>query len=478
MEKHEGAAVVGAGCYLSVLLPYLLGPFGTSSGQSAGLDLVWAGCLIASAIAVVQGARHHRSLRLGVPVLATASGCFLVGSLGDILSVTAASSGILPALLQLLRGVSLVGIGLFWIMTVRNLRLDHLLLALGWATLLALFAIALAMTGPTAHIAVALVAGIGGAAAPLERLRLRSPELVWEDTREIHERSSGPAPNGSDEERPLNSLREIVPALASTAAALMLFVIIFHAQPRTALGAFLSIPLSDAFCGMALAAILTIAATVLFGRQLTIPVVQWAMFPLAAGFLLICGSFPLDSFPFRLGIVAMFVFFALMGLFAIALLAKVGARGDISPAFAVAVAVVCLLVSAWIGQALAQSGLTPDERGAALCSLAATYYVLIMLVPIAQWWFTARKSREETAGELANDSGGTLELRCARIGKHFQLSPREQEILFYASQGYTSTYIAEALYISASTVRTHMKTIYRKTGVSSKTEMIDLVKQG
>lgn len=478
MEKREGIAVVGAGCYLSVLIPYLLGSLGTSSDQSAGLDLVWVGCLIAGAIAIAKGARHPRYLELSAPTLAASSGCFLLGNLGDALLAADAAPDVLLALFQLLRGVSLVGIGLFWTMSAHNLRLDRLLLALGWETLLALLAIALAMASPTAHIAVALAAGIVGAAVPLVRLRTQPAEFIWESVRKTPEKNHRATSSSSEKESSSDSIREILSALTSTAAALMLFVVIFHAQPRTVLGGVFGIPLSDAFCGMGLAATLIIVAAILFGQQLTIPVMQWTVLPAVAGFLLICGSFPLDSFPFQLGIVAMFVFFALMGLFAFALLTKASARGDLSPAFTIAVSVVCLLASAWIGQALASSGLTPDERGAALCSLAAAYYVIVMLTPIVQWWLAAHDSREETAGELVRDNEASLDLRCARIGEHFQLSPREQEILFYASQGYTSTYIAEVLYISASTVRTHMKTIYRKTGVSSKTEMIDLVKQG
>lgn len=469
-------STLGAGCYLSVLYPYLLGPLNTTSTNASGLDLVWLGCLAASVLVIMQAARQPHSLYLKRSFLVTAAGCFFFGSFGDALAtISVAIPEPLMAFFQLLRGGALVSVGLFWIIMAQNMKLDRLLFTLGCATLLALFLVALAMTGLWVHVVVALLAGFGGAISPLKVLRKQPMKLLWENVKELSEDNNCLQPSEPADETTGNPIREFLPALSSTTIALMLFIIIFHAQPQTLQGAFFGISLSDSFCGMALAAILTVLATLLFGRQLTVPVVQWAIFPLVAGFLLICNSFPLESFLFRLGIVAMFVFFALMGLFAFALMTKVSARGNISPAFTVVIATVCLLVSVWIGQALATSGLTADERGEILCSLAATYYVMILLTPIAQLWLSTRNDCEESTGGIISESRDTLELRCVRIGEHYQLSPREQEILFYIGQGYTSSYIAEVLYISSSTVRTHMKAIYRKTGVNSKTDIIDLV---
>ena len=42
-------------------------------------------------------------------------------------------------------------------------------------------------------------------------------------------------------------------------------------------------------------------------------------------------------------------------------------------------------------------------------------------------------------------------------------------------QGRSKSYIAESLFISENTVRSHSKNIYRKLGVHSKQELLDLV---
>ena len=63
---------------------------------------------------------------------------------------------------------------------------------------------------------------------------------------------------------------------------------------------------------------------------------------------------------------------------------------------------------------------------------------------------------------------------CARISTTYGLSRREAEVLPLALRGRTSERIAAELYISKSTVDTHLRRIYAKTGVHSRQELIDL----
>jgi DNA-binding NarL/FixJ family response regulator len=63
--------------------------------------------------------------------------------------------------------------------------------------------------------------------------------------------------------------------------------------------------------------------------------------------------------------------------------------------------------------------------------------------------------------------------------KRLSLSKREKEILSLISQGYTSSTISQALYISKYTVETHRKNILRKLNFSSSTELVKFaVQQG
>lgn len=68
-----------------------------------------------------------------------------------------------------------------------------------------------------------------------------------------------------------------------------------------------------------------------------------------------------------------------------------------------------------------------------------------------------------------------MEVQCARTAQKYGLSKREAEVLRYLSTGRTRAYIAEALFISESTVASHSKRIYQKLGVHSKRELMELV---
>ena len=47
----------------------------------------------------------------------------------------------------------------------------------------------------------------------------------------------------------------------------------------------------------------------------------------------------------------------------------------------------------------------------------------------------------------------------------------------YVAQGYNAPYIAERLSISDSTVRSHLRVVYQKAGVSSRMELVDLLRE-
>jgi DNA-binding CsgD family transcriptional regulator len=60
----------------------------------------------------------------------------------------------------------------------------------------------------------------------------------------------------------------------------------------------------------------------------------------------------------------------------------------------------------------------------------------------------------------------------------FGLSAREQEIFNLIIQGMSNTEIASALYITESTVKFHAGNIFKKTGLTSRLELIADYKLG
>lgn len=65
--------------------------------------------------------------------------------------------------------------------------------------------------------------------------------------------------------------------------------------------------------------------------------------------------------------------------------------------------------------------------------------------------------------------------RCQKVKECFALSSREAEVMELVARGQTATAIAESLFISENTVRTHLKRIYAKLGVHRKREMLAII---
>lgn len=99
--------------------------------------------------------------------------------------------------------------------------------------------------------------------------------------------------------------------------------------------------------------------------------------------------------------------------------------------------------------------------------------VLTVLVILSAFLFTQDERREPPA---RNDGMQSLDIdeRSARMSLLYGLSIREHEILGYLLAGRSHPYIRDALYVSKSTVDTHVRHIYAKTGVRSKQDLIDL----
>ncbi|WP_261433683.1 helix-turn-helix transcriptional regulator [Berryella wangjianweii] len=78
---------------------------------------------------------------------------------------------------------------------------------------------------------------------------------------------------------------------------------------------------------------------------------------------------------------------------------------------------------------------------------------------------------DTTPSEPVDELSDQLE----RLKVRYALSTREIEIIEQVARGKTVTRIAEDLFISENTARTHMKRIYAKLGVHKKMEMLDLL---
>lgn len=87
-------------------------------------------------------------------------------------------------------------------------------------------------------------------------------------------------------------------------------------------------------------------------------------------------------------------------------------------------------------------------------------------------WIFAELSGEPVK---APEEHFNIDERCDEIGAERGLSRREVEVMKLLCKGRTKAYIAETLYLTENTVRTHTKHIYTKLDVHSKQELMTLV---
>ena len=106
--------------------------------------------------------------------------------------------------------------------------------------------------------------------------------------------------------------------------------------------------------------------------------------------------------------------------------------------------------------------------------ICADFGLVIVDLGVASWRRIAHPA-PEGAAELTIGAEDQVECRVRQLTQACGLSTREGEILGYLACGYNSTYIAKALFISANTVRSHIYNLYRKLGVASRGEQLELV---
>ncbi len=73
------------------------------------------------------------------------------------------------------------------------------------------------------------------------------------------------------------------------------------------------------------------------------------------------------------------------------------------------------------------------------------------------------------------ETKGLWKKRCRAAAEQHDLSERQYEVLVLVAQGRSAKYIEQALTISLSTVQTHIRNIYHKTGVHSRQELLSLI---
>ena len=244
------------------------------------------------------------------------------------------------------------------------------------------------------------------------------------------------------------------------------------------------------FLGGVGAAIVMFGVCFLWGRRPLLPWCYRILVPLVAAVFVVLGAFPADTFPKDASIVALYVFYLTLAMIGCAVfLAVVHARevaADVAAGFACATVGAAALLAFIVAQVLQVT----DDFGPWLTVITGAFIaVLLVYLGRTSWSQLITPHGVDDAvsasdAEIAQAGGAftaepsvqdALDARCAELSARFELSPREAEILVYLARGFSPAYIAKSLVLSVSTVRTHVRNIYRKLGIGKREELIHLV---
>lgn len=204
------------------------------------------------------------------------------------------------------------------------------------------------------------------------------------------------------------------------------------------------------------------------------PFIYQMALPAFALVLIILGAFPEGSIAKIVAGVGSYVFFSAVAIVALACLCAMAHAREFSPQLIFSATAACFALAAFVGVLCGTLPAFDDQDGGPVLLVISTiYYAFVLFVPLLQAWLHGASEDEAPQPKTSVDE--ELRERCDHAAKRAGLTPREAEVLGYLGRGHGVAFVAESLVVSESTVRTHVKNIYRKLGVSSREELLQLI---
>ena len=116
------------------------------------------------------------------------------------------------------------------------------------------------------------------------------------------------------------------------------------------------------------------------------------------------------------------------------------------------------------------------------CMIAVFVIVLVLsIVPYAsnrmvEDLYPQVPAEDGTKSDVNRDAD-MREKACASICNEYGLTPREREVFAYLMRGRNAEYISRELVISIHTAKTHTARIYRKLGINSQQQLLDIAEE-
>lgn len=116
-------------------------------------------------------------------------------------------------------------------------------------------------------------------------------------------------------------------------------------------------------------------------------------------------------------------------------------------------------------------------QGASSQHIAIVSAALVFLLMVVFTVAFNHKDVETIWGIMANSKAemSRWNAACAKIAEDYDLTNREHEVMVLIAQGRSANYIADEFGVSASTIQTHSKHLYKKLDIHSRQNLISLI---
>lgn len=397
-------------------------------------------------------------------------------------ALDAASSVLLEAIAGVACGLGLIPLCIIWgtlfaSMDIRR-SLFHLAVFCGIGSIIAFMLSSLDGMALVASYSLMLAIGITTPLAKSFRKTIWIPEnsrgtdLVTpieqkNDQRESNREQADSLPVRETEE----SLFQTFKRLASVAAAPFIGFIVFAFTMSVRKFNLFGVYDIEVFAGM-IAPLIVIPFCFAHIKRPFFSFIYQFLLPSCALILIVLNSFPIDTAPQWIGAAMVYVFFAMLGLLALAALCAVAHAREFPPSLVFGGTLAAFSAISLIGIQVSQI-IPEDGLGPLLLVISTVFFVGLIFAALVS---LGRSHDEPTAPSVAAvPVEEFLKVRCEALACNCALSPREAEILLYIGRGHNPVFIAKTLVLSVSTVRTHIRNIYRKVEVTSREELLALI---
>lgn len=170
-------------------------------------------------------------------------------------------------------------------------------------------------------------------------------------------------------------------------------------------------------------------------------------------------------------------------LFVLLLLANIARRFEVPALRMFAIVRACseaaILAGVIAKRSIWEFGLHYDQAFLFACMAAGAVAIVACLVI----WVSEKTVNDDWgASGISVTTGARVEgdrerylARCAAVAERFGLTAREAEILQLIGEGRSRTEIRQMLFLSENTVKTHVRHVYQKLGIHSKSEALQLI---